>query len=185
MEKLLSSCLSYQLFVTFLPEKQRLSPAKNFVCNENKSLWQSAIQTETSVNFPLENSLCPASETEAICGFKIYFMACYYVVNLKKNSCKVWKRMTLKGTFLVHLSIKAGTHPPNRWTSEVFGETRMRLGKNMFGVFSCLGSFWSRVDVVGSDSACEVWGRGLSDVWAMDSLSGCVPAEWPFWLVVC
>ena len=41
MEKCLSSCPSYQLFVIFLPEKQRLSQAKNFnsrsVCDENKS----------------------------------------------------------------------------------------------------------------------------------------------------
>ena len=37
----------------------------------------------------------------------------------------------------------AGTHRPNRWTSEVFGETR--LGTNLFSVFSCIGSFWSRV----------------------------------------
>ena len=55
--------LSYRLFVTFLPKKQRLSPAKNFnslsVCDENKSLRGSALSTKTSVNFPPENSLCP------------------------------------------------------------------------------------------------------------------------------
>ena len=52
---------------TFLPEKQHLSPAKNFnslcVCNENKSLPWSALQAETSVNFPPENRLCPGSES--------------------------------------------------------------------------------------------------------------------------
>ena len=39
---------------------------KNFnslsVCDENKSPRRSALQTETSVNFPPENSLCSASE---------------------------------------------------------------------------------------------------------------------------
>ena len=61
--KCLSSCLSYQPFVTFMPKKQRQSPPKNFyslsVCDENKSLQRSALQTEASVNFPPENSLCP------------------------------------------------------------------------------------------------------------------------------
>ena len=57
---------------------------------------------------------------------------------------------------------KAGTHRPNYWMSEVFGETRTRSGTNMFGVFSCVGSFRSH-----SDSTCEVWGDGLSDVWAI------------------
>ena len=51
----ISSRPSYQLFVTFLPEKQRLSPAKNFnspsVCYEKKSLRRSALQTQISVNF--------------------------------------------------------------------------------------------------------------------------------------
>ena len=63
MEKRLSSHPSYQLFVTFLPEKQRLSPAKNFyspsVCDENNSLQWSALWSKTSVNFPPENSLRP------------------------------------------------------------------------------------------------------------------------------
>ena len=60
MVKRPSSRLSYQLLVTFLAEKQRLSPAKNFnspsVYDEKKSLWRSALLTETSLNFPLENS---------------------------------------------------------------------------------------------------------------------------------
>ena len=63
--------------------------------------------------------------------------------------------------------VKAGTHLPNRWTSEAFGETRTRSGTNMFGVFSCVGSFRSRSDVVCSHSTCEVWGGWLSDVWAI------------------
>ena len=53
-------------------------------------------------------------------------------------------------------SLKAPTHRPNRWTSEAFGETLTRSGTNMFRVFRCVGSFRSRADVVGSDSACEV-----------------------------
>ena len=63
MDKLLSSRPSYRLFVTFLPERQRLSPAKNFnspsVCKENKSLPLSALPTETQVNFLSDNSLRP------------------------------------------------------------------------------------------------------------------------------
>ena len=39
-----------------------------------------------------------------------------------------------------------------------------RHGTNMFGVFSCVGSFRSRLDVVHSNSTCEVWGGWLSDV---------------------
>ena len=58
----LSSCMSSWLFLTFLPKKQHLSPAKNFnlpsICVEKKS-WRSALQTNTSLNFPLENSLRP------------------------------------------------------------------------------------------------------------------------------
>ena len=58
-----SSLLSYQLFITFLPEKQHLSLAKTFnwwnVCDKNKSQQPSALRNKTSVNFPLENSLCP------------------------------------------------------------------------------------------------------------------------------
>ena len=72
------------------------------------------------------------------------------------------------------LPLKAGTHQPNPWTSEAFGESRMRSGTRMFGVFSCVGSFWSRVDVVCSYSTCEVWGGG-----PLDSF------HWILWLVVC
>ena len=54
-EKHLSSRPSCRLLITFLPEKQRPSPANNFnspsVCDENKSLWRSALLTETSVNW--------------------------------------------------------------------------------------------------------------------------------------
>ena len=63
--------------------------------------------------------------------------------------------------------LKAETQRPNRWTSEAFWETQTMLGINMFGVFSCVGSFRSRADVVGSNSACKVWGGGQSDVWAI------------------
>ena len=71
----LSSHLSYQLFIIFLPEKQRLSPAKDFnsqsVSDENKALWLWAPRTETTVNFSLENSLCPCewgSQTASSCN---------------------------------------------------------------------------------------------------------------------
>ena len=51
MEKRLSSHLSNRVLVTFLPEKQHLSPAKNFnspgVCDDNKSPQRSALQTKT------------------------------------------------------------------------------------------------------------------------------------------
>ena len=48
-------------------------------------------------------------------------------------------------------SVKAGTHWPNRWTSETFGETQTSSGTNLFGVFSCAESFWNHADVVWSD----------------------------------
>ena len=63
--------------------------------------------------------------------------------------------------------LKAGTHWPKRCSSEAFGETRTRSGTNMFGVFSCVGSFQSSANVAGSDSSCEVWGGGPWDVWAI------------------
>ena len=31
------------------------------------------------------------------------------------------------------------------WTSETFGETRTSSGTNLFGSFSCVGSFWKPV----------------------------------------
>ena len=69
--------------------------------------------------------------------------------------------------FLVHVCLKAGTHRPNQWTSEAFRETWTRSGTNMFGVFSCIGSFRSCADVVCSDSTCKVWRGWLSAVWAI------------------
>ena len=44
--------------------------------------------------------------------------------------------------------LKAGTHQPNRWTCEAFGETGTRSGTNMFGVFSCIRGFRSCLDAV-------------------------------------
>ena len=82
----------------------------------------------------------------------------------KHRSC------SMRGLFLKchdRSDTTAGTHWPNRWMSEAFGETLTRSGTHMFVVFSCVGSFWSRVDAVSSDSACKVWGGGLSGVWAM------------------
>ena len=68
--------------------------------------------------------------------------------------------------YVILLLLKARTHWPNHWTSEVFGEARTRSGIYLFGVFSCVGSFRSCADV-GSDWTCIVWGGGLSDVWAI------------------
>ena len=73
--------------------------------------------------------------------------------------------------------LKAGTHWPKRCSSEAFGETRTRSGTNMFGVFSCVGSFQSSANVVGSDSSCEVWGGGPWDVWAI-GFSDWLCASW-------
>ena len=64
--------------------------------------------------------------------------------------------------------LKAGTHQPNHLTSGAFGESRTRSETNMFAVFSCIGSFRSRADVVCSNWTCEVWGGGPSDVWAIE-----------------
>ena len=50
----------------------------------------------------------------------------------------------LKHSKFLSLELKAGTHRPNRWTSEAFGETRTRSETNLFGVFSCVGSFAAR-----------------------------------------
>ena len=44
------------------------------------------------------------------------------------------------------LCVKAGTHSPNCWTLEALGETRTTSGTNLFGVLSCIGSFWNRTD---------------------------------------
>ena len=68
--------------------------------------------------------------------------------------------------------LKAGTHRPNRWTSEALGEALTRSGTNMFGVFSCVGSSQSRADVVGSN-----WEGGPSEVWAI-GFSDWLCASW-------
>ena len=67
----------------------------------------------------------------------------------------------------VNLTCKPETHRANRWISEAFVETQARLGTNLFGLFSCVGSFWNRVDSICSDSTCEVWERWLLAVWAI------------------
>ena len=63
--------------------------------------------------------------------------------------------------------LKAGTHQPNLWTSEAFGETRTRSGTNMFHVFSCVESFRSRVDVVCSNSTCGRLAVGRLSHWIL------------------
>ena len=60
--------------------------------------------------------------------------------------------------------LKPETYRANRWPSEVFGETRTSLGTNLFGLFSCIGSFWDCVDSVCSDLVWEHW---LFAVWAI------------------
>ena len=65
------------------------------------------------------------------------------------------------------LQVKAGTHWPNCWTSEAFGGMWTKSGTNLFGVFSCVGSFWNRLDVVCSNSTCEVWEGWLLAIWAI------------------
>ena len=56
--------------------------------------------------------------------------------------------------------LKAGTHRPKRWTSEMFGKTWTSSRTNLL---SCVGSFWNRVDGVWSDSTCKVWGCQQSE----------------------
>ena len=51
-------------------------------------------------------------------------------------------------------SLKAGTHRPNCWTSEAFGETRTRSATNMFGVFSCVGGLRIHADIVSEPEQC-------------------------------
>ena len=51
----------------------------------------------------------------------------------------------------------------------------------MFGVFSCLGSFRSRLDVVCSDSTCEVRGGWMSLSEPLDSLIGVLANQHGVW----
>ena len=82
------------------------------------------------------------------------------------------------------VTIKAETHRPNRWMSEAFGEIRTRSGTNMFGVFSCVRSGAARtLSALIEHAKSEMEGSRVSK--PLDSLTGCVPAEWPFLLVVC
>ena len=73
--KCLSSCLSYRLFVTFLPEMCVCDEKKQ----EKKTLWWSALQTETSGTFPPENSLPPVSDR--VRQHPVYWWwSCNYVI---------------------------------------------------------------------------------------------------------
>ena len=87
----------------------------------------------------------------------------------------------------LHPSIKAGIHWPENSTSKIFGKTQTSSGTNLFGVLSCVGSFWNCTDGVWSDSTRKVWECWRSEDWTpLDTLIGCVPAvQWPFWLRVC
>ena len=75
------------------------------------------------------------------------------------------------------LVVKSETHRANRWPSEMFVETQTSSGTNLFGVFSCVGSFWNRVHSACSDSTCKVWEGWLSAVWAI-GLSDWLCASW-------
>ena len=51
-----------------------------------------------------------------------------------------------------------------------------------FGVFSCVGSFWT----VWTASAPIQYAKSENvGCWPLDALTGCVLAVWPFWLAVC
>ena len=65
------------------------------------------------------------------------------------------------------MCLKAGTHSQSLDVWSVWRDSDEVGNGNLFGVFSCVGSFRSHSDVVCSDSTCEVWGGGLSDVWAI------------------
>ena len=54
---------------------------------------------------------------------------------------------TQKPTLLTNITLKTETHQANCWPSEASGATRMSSAQNLFGVFSCVGSFRSCADV--------------------------------------
>ena len=73
----------------------------------------------------------------------------------------------------VMLSIKPEMHWANWWLSEAFRETWMSSRTNLFGVFSCVGSFWNCADSVCSSSTCKVWEGWLLPVWAIGFSDWC------------
>ena len=86
-----------------------------------------------------------------------------------KGSLKDWVAISLLSPLFIHCltfslgpvfdwgtALKRGTQWPNRWPSETFGETWTSSGTNLFGVYSCVGSFWNRADGVWSNSTCKV-----------------------------
>ena len=97
-------------------------------------------------------------------------------MTLKERSGVRGQELRLK--YLPHIhTLKAGTHWPNCWTSEAFGETRMRSGTNMFGVFSCAGSFrgWRTLSAPIQHAKSEEVGCRPSE--PLDSLIGGVLAN--------
>ena len=82
--------------------------------------------------------------------------------------------------FSFNWHLKAETHWPNRWTSEAFGETQTRSETNLFGVFSCVGSFGTAPTLSApiQHAKSERVGGRLSE--PLDILIGCVLAVWPF-----
>ena len=92
--------------------------------------------------------------------------------------CSYMHFILYKTTLPKCLDLKAGTHWPKCWTSETFGETRTNSRTNLFGVFSCVGSFWNRADGIWSYSTCKVCECWRSEDWApLDTLIGGVLAN--------
>ena len=69
----------------------------------------------------------------------------------------------------LNFTVKAGTHWPKRWTSETFAESRTSLGTNLFGVFSCVGSFWNHTGGVWSQQSLRVSAVGGLDAIRLDA----------------
>ena len=90
---IVSSCLSYWLFITFLYEKQRLSPAVEWrwlclwklVLNEIVATVATALLTESSVNFPPENSLHTSRERPTASAAYWWQLRNYVIQNEKRN----------------------------------------------------------------------------------------------------
>ena len=74
--------------------------------------------------------------------------------------------------------LKTGTHRPNRWTSEAFGETQTRSGCMVCSAASEAFRAARMLSAQIERAKSEEVGRWMSE--PLDSLIGCVPTEWPF-----
>ena len=72
------------------------------------------------------------------------------------------------------MSIKPETYRTNHRPSEEFGESRTSSGTNLFGVFSCVGSFWETTSALIQHAKSEIFDCWLSE--PMGTLIGCVLA---------